>query len=85
MPTIGGVGTAADLQPGEGVSLLGANDFSGSLFGTWVYPTPGTVKIRARYYNYSRFDVKSDWVEVQVGEQASKWDWITAPFSPLFR
>lgn len=64
-----GGGVRRKLAPGGAVPLLGPGEFPNGLDGRWVYPAPGTVKVRAIYTTSTWTPgawVASDWVEVTV-------------------
>jgi hypothetical protein len=57
------------LSPGESVPLLGPGHTANELDGTWVYPKPGTVRVRAVYMpevNHRGPQIMSAWADVKV-------------------
>jgi hypothetical protein len=62
-------GAARALKPGEAVPLLGPGAFANGLDGTWEYPVPGTVRVRAVYTTTTwkpGASIRSEWAEVRV-------------------
>lgn len=57
------------LAPGKAVALLGESTFANGTDGTWEYPIPDTVKVRAMLYA-PRHDpptaLLSNWVEIKA-------------------
>jgi len=64
-------GEKITLKPTEEVAVLGAGSFANGLDGTWEYPVPGTIKVRARFYVSTWRPapvILSNWVEIRAIE-----------------